>query len=235
MGLHTATGLNRWVKSAEAKTLQAGRLNIGPRLILGFIFIILSMLAADAVILWQFHLVRTQAERLNGIDQKLVAVLRVHTSLLAFHDRLEELADSQDVGRLVTEGERLRTAVLEDSRGAMSVFSLAPFDFQRDPTILPILHAVQSALPAQLEAITTLAASGDWRAVHLRLANQVRPLESLTSALIEKVDHEAGEQQPQPVLNIRRVQRLVFWVVPLTAVLTLLIAATLGLAITRSI
>src|SRR6267142_2793906 len=235
MGLHTATRLNRWVKSAEAKTLHASRLNIGPRLILGFVFIILSMLGADAVILWQFHLVRTEAERLNGIDQKLVAVLRVHTSLLAFHDRLEDLADSQDASRLVTEGGPLRTAVLEDTRRAMSALRLLPFDLQRDPTILPTLHAVQSALSWQPEAITTLATSGDWRAVHLRLANQVRPLESLTSELVEKVDHEAGEQQAQAVLNLRRVERLVFWVVPLTAVLTLLIAATLGLAITRSI
>src|SRR5882762_6515911 len=99
MGLHMATGLNRGVKS----TFHAGRLNIGPRLILGFVFIILSMLAADAVILWQFHVVRTQAGRLNDIDQKLIAVLRVHTSLLAFHDRLNALADSEDADRLVTE------------------------------------------------------------------------------------------------------------------------------------
>src|SRR6267154_626517 len=235
MRLHTATGLNRWLKSAEAKTIHASRLEIGARLTLGFVFIILSMLAADAVILWQFHLVRTEAERLNGIDQKLVAVLRVHTSLLAFHDRLEELADSQDVERLVAEGEPLRTAVLQDTRRAMSALSLLPSDLQRDPTILPTLHAVQSALAWQLEAITTLAASGDWRAVHLRLANQVRPLESLTSELVEKVDHEAGEQQAQTVLNIKRVQRLIFLVVPLTAVFTLLIACTFGLAITRSV
>jgi len=235
MRLLTATGLNRWVKSAEAKTLHAGRLNIGPRLVLGFVFIILSMLAADAVVLWQFHLVRAQAERLNGIDQTLVAVLRLHTSLTTFHDRLEDLADSQDIGRLVTEGERLRTAVLEDSRGAMSAFSLAPFDFQRDPTILPILHAVQSALPAQLEAITTLANAGDWRAVRQRLANQVTAMQSVTLALVERVDHEVGEEQAQTVRKIKRVQRLVFLVVPLTAVFTLLIAGTFGLAITRSI
>src|SRR6267378_4372927 len=235
MGLHAATALNRRVKSSAEGAVYASRLNIGPRLILGFVFIILSMLAADAVILWQFHLVRTQAERLNGIDQKLVAVLRVHTSLLAFHDRLEELADSQDVGRLVTEGGPLRTAVLEDTRRAMSALSFLPFDLQRDPTILPTLHAVQSALSWQLEAITTLASSGDWRAVHLRLANQVRPLESLTSELVEKVDREAGEQQAQTARNIKRVQRLVFLVVPLTAVFTFLIAATLGVVITRSI
>ncbi len=226
MGLHTASRLDRLVK---------GQLNIGPRLMLGFVVIIFSMLAADAVVLWQFHLVRAQAERLNGIDQKLIAVLRLHTSLTTFHDRLEDLADSQDIGGLVTEGERLRTAVLEDSRGAMSAFSLAPFDFQRDPTILPILHAVQSALPAQLEAITTLANAGDWRAVRQRLANQVTAMQSVTLALVERVDHEVGEEQAQIVRKIKRVQRLVFLVVPLTAVFTLLIAGTFGLAITRSI
>jgi PAS domain S-box-containing protein len=235
MELHTATRLSGWVKSAEAKTLHTARLNIGPRLILGFAFIMLLMLAADAVILWQFNVVRTQAGRLNDVDQKLVAVLRVHTSMLAFHDRLDGLADAEDANRLTIEAGPLRTAVLEDIRRATSALGLPPFDARRDPTILPTLQVIQSALPSQLEAITTLAASGDWRAVHLRLANQVRPLESLTSALVEKVDREAGEQQAQTVLNIRRVQHLVFWIVPLTAVFTLLIAATLGLAITRSI
>src|SRR6266436_10262227 len=104
MGLHTTKGLNRWVRKAEVKALQAGRLNIGPRLTLGFAVIIFSMLAADAVVLWQFHLVRAQAERLNGIDQKLIAVLRLHTSLTTFHDQMEDLADSQDISGLVTEG-----------------------------------------------------------------------------------------------------------------------------------
>jgi hypothetical protein len=102
MGLHT--GLNRWVKSAEVKSLYGGRLNIGPRLILGFVFIILSMLAADAVILWQFHLMRTQAWGLNNIDQTLATVLRVHISMLEFHERLDALADAEDADRLVKEG-----------------------------------------------------------------------------------------------------------------------------------
>jgi PAS domain S-box-containing protein len=235
MGLHTATGLDRWVKSAEMKTLRAGRLDIGPSLILGFVFIILSMLAADAVILWQFHTIRIQAGRLTDVDQKLVAVLRMHTRMLAFHDRLDELADAEDADRLLKEAGSLRAAVLEDIRRATSALSLPAFDARRDPTILPTLRVIQSALPSELEAITTLAASGDWRAVHLRLANQVRPLESLTSELVEKVDRVVGEEQARTVLNIQRVQGLVFVIVPLTAVFTLLIAAILGLAITRSI
>jgi PAS domain S-box-containing protein len=235
MELHTAAGLNRSVKSAEAKTLHAGRLNIGPRLILGFIFIILSMLVADVIILWQFHVVRTQAGRLNDVDQKLVAVSRVHTSMSAFHDRLDALADAEDANRLLIEAGPLRTAVLEDIRAATSALSRPPFDARRDPTILATLLVIQSALPSQLDAITTLATSGDWRAVHLRLANQVRPLESLTSELVQNVDQEVGEQQAQTLRNITRVERLVFLFVPLTALVTLVIAATLGLAITRSI
>jgi PAS domain S-box-containing protein len=235
MGLHLAAGLKRWVESAEAKTRHAGRLNIGPRLILGFGFIILSMLAVDAVVLWQFHVVRTQVERLSDIDQKQIAVLRVHASLLAFHDRLNTLADSEDAARLMTEAGPLRSAVLEDIRRAMSALGPRPVDLQRDPTILPILHVIQRTLPSQLEAITTLATSGDWRPVHLRLANQIRPLESLTSTLVEKVDNEVGKEQAQTALNFRRVQWRVFLIVPLTAVLTLLIAATLAVAITRSI
>jgi nitrogen fixation/metabolism regulation signal transduction histidine kinase len=60
-------------------------------------------------------------------------------------------------------------------------------------------------------------------------------MQSVTLALVERVDHEVGEEQAQTVRKIKRVQRLVFLVVPLTAVFTLLLAATLGLAITRSI
>src|ERR1700686_175987 len=235
MGLRTTTPVNREVESAEAKTVHSGRLAIGPRLILGFVFIILSMLAADAIVLWQFYVVRTQASRLSDIDQKLVAVLRVHASLLAFHDQLESLADAEDADRLLKEAGPLRTSVLEDIRRATNALSIPPLDPRQDPTILPTLRVIESTLPSQLAAITTLAASGDWRVVHLRLSNQVRPLENLTSALVETVEHEAGEQQAKAVQNIRRVRRLVFWIVPLTALFTFLIAATLGTAITRSI
>jgi PAS domain S-box-containing protein len=235
MGPYTVTEFGRWVKRAGEKTLHAARLNIGPRLMLCFVFITLSMLGGDAVVLWQFHLVRAQAERLNDIDQELVTVLRVHTSLLTFHDKLEALAQSEDAGRLVMEAGPLRTAVLEDTQRAMAALSLLPSELQRDPAIMPTLLTIQRALPPQLKAITTLATSGDWRAVRLRLANQVHPLESLTSALVEKVAYEAGEQEAQTVLNVRRVQQRVFLIVPMTAVLILLIASTLGLSLTRSI
>jgi PAS domain S-box-containing protein len=233
MQRHPATELGRLVKRVEEKTLHPARLNIGSRLIL--CFIILVMLGADAVVLWQFHLVNAQAERLNGIDQQLVTLLRVHTSLLEFYAGLEALAQTEDATLLVKEAGALRTAALNDVQHAVSSVSLLPSDFQRDPNLLPTLHVIQSSLTSQLETIIKLATSGDWRAVRLRLSNQVRPLESLTSSLVEKVDHDATEQRAETVLNSGRVQRLVFVIVPTTAVFALLIAATLGLAITRSI
>jgi len=211
------------------------RLNIGSRLRLSFGLIILSMLAGDAVVLWQFNLVRAQAERLNGFDQKLVAVLRVHTSLLAFHDRLEALADSEDAGQLVAEAGPLHTAFLSETQRAESALSYQPSDPQQDPSIVPTLEVIHSSLQSQLEAITSLATAGDWRAVHIRLATEVHPLEALTSSLVERVDHEVDEEQAQTILNIRRVEQRVFLLVPVTAVLTLLIAGALGLSITRSI
>src|SRR5579864_6623567 len=151
MGLYTAIGLKRWVKRAEEKILHTGRLNIGPRLILGFVFIVVSMLAADVVILWQFQVVRTQAQRLDDVDQRLVAVLRVHTSMLVFHDRLDALADAEDTTRLLAEASPLRTMVLEDIRRAANALNSPPFDSRQDPNILPTLYVIQSALPSQLE------------------------------------------------------------------------------------
>lgn len=235
MGIHGATGLTRWVRGAEAKILHARRLNIGPRLVFGFGLIIVAMLAADAVVLWQFKVVSTQAGRLGEIDQARIAVLRVHTGLLAFHDRLDALADSEDASGLRTEARQLRATVLEDISRAITGVSLLPDQLRSDPTILQTLHVVQSTLRSQLDAITTLAVAGDWRAVQLRLTNQIRPLESVTSALVEKVDQEVSDVQVQTAQNLSRVQRRVFLIVPMTALFTLLIAATMGAAITRSI
>ena len=181
------------------------------------------------------HNVRLQAERLNGFDQELAAVLRVHASLLAFHDRLEEIANYEDAERLIAEAGALNKAVLEETQRASVVLNKLPSGVQPDPTILPTLQVIQRTLQAQLEAITSLATLSDWSAVRLRLANQVRPLEFLASSLVEKVDREVSEEQTQAVMNIRRVQRRVFLLVPLTVIVTLLIAGTLGLAITRSI
>jgi PAS domain S-box-containing protein len=211
------------------------RLNIGQRLTLCFVFIILLMLTGYAVLLWQFHIARLQIERLNGFDQQLAAVLRVHAGLLVFHDRLEEVANGEDARRMVAEAGPMNRAVLEDTQHAKSVLSKLPADIQPDPTILPTLQVIQRTVESQSEEIADLARMNDWRAVRLRLANQLHPLQFLSSGLVEKVDREVAEERALTALNIKRIQRRVFMMVPFTAIITLLIAGTLGLAITHSI
>jgi len=223
------------VKHDGEKTLRLHRLNIGPRLTLCFAFIILAMLVGSAVVLWQFQVVRGQTERLRGVDQLFILVLEAHTNLMSFYERLDALAHSEDTARLMTEVEPLRNALLEDSRRTRDALGRLPAQVQLDPTLLPTLEAIQGALPAQLEAITSLATSADWEAVRLRVATQVRELASSMSALVKTIDGEVGEQRAEALFNIEQAQRRILLVVPATVVMTLLFAALLGLAITRSI
>jgi PAS domain S-box-containing protein len=222
-------------KQAVEKTPRLPRLNLGSRLTLCFAFIILAMLVGNAVLLWQFHVVLGQTERLRGVDQELILVLQAHTNLMSFYERLDALADSEDTARLVREAESLHTELIEDSRRTSNALSRLPVDVQLDPTLLPTLEAIQAALPAQLEAITILATSNAWGAVRLRLAVQVRQLESNMSALVKNIDREVGEQRAQAILNIGQAQRRIFLIVPMTAMVTLLFAAFLGWVVTRSI
>ena len=222
-------------KHLAERTSRLRRLNIGPRLTVCFMLIILAMLAGNAVLVWQFQQARQQAARLAGVDQELIAVLQAHTSLMSFYERLDVLADSQDTALLLKQVETVHKALLQESERSRNVLTRLPPDVPVDPTLLPTLLAIQGELPAQLEAIAMLARSGDWGAIRLRLADQVRPLESRSSALVESIDREVAAQRKQAVLNIRAAQHRIFLIVPVTAAITLLFAAFLGWAITRSI
>jgi signal transduction histidine kinase/HAMP domain-containing protein len=212
-----------------------GRLNIRPRLTLGFAFIILAMLAGNAVLLWQFDRARAQAERLSRVDQKFIAVLQAHLNLVSFHERLNALAHSDNIPLRVSELEAVHHEVVEGSRRSKDALSRLPVETQSDATSLPTLIAIQDILPAQLEAVTALAESSDWAAVRLRLTNQVGPLQALSSSLVEALDREVGDERSQIIANIGGAQRRILLIVPVTAGIMLVFAAFFGTAITRSI
>jgi PAS domain S-box-containing protein len=229
-----------WVKTKfkqnQACTeMNRMRLNIGPRLLLCFTLIILSTFAGDVIVLWQFHVVQAQTERLNAYDEELVTVLRVHSDLLKFRDTLESLANAKNAERLSTETQSMNEAFAEDTRRAKSALLAVHADSESDPTTLPMLAVAQSTLRSQTASMIDLAKAGDWNAVQLRLVDQLRPLGLSTSALVERVDREVKSEHAQAAANIRQIQHWIFIVVPATVVVTLLIAGTLGLVVTRSI
>jgi HAMP domain-containing protein len=71
--------------------------------------------------------------------------------------------------------------------------------------------------------------------VRLRLTNQVRPLEALSSSLVDALDREVGDERSHIIANIGRAQRGILLIVPLTAAIVLVFAAFSGMVITRSI
>src|SRR5580704_213510 len=222
-GSWVMTELNREQVRTEMNRL---RLNIGPRLVLCFALIIVLMVAADLIVLWQFHIVQAQAERLDEYDEELVTVLRVHSDMLKFRDTLESLANTRNSERLKAETQSMNEAISEDTRRAKSALLAVHSDNASDPTILPTLAVVQSNLQSETTSVIELAEANDWNALQVRLANQLRPLEYSISALVERVDREVKTEHTQAAANIRQVQHRIFLVVPATVILTLLIAGT---------
>src|SRR6202453_553339 len=232
---NSPTGSAGWLRHATASSPFLNRLNIHRRLTLCFIFIIVLMLIGNGVLLWQLHLISAQVERLNGVNEELIEVLRVHTGLLSAYERLGAAARSVDSGRLLKGWEPLRAGLVEDAQRTQTAFSHLPPGVNADQTVLPTLESIERALPSHLDAIRALAASGEWEAVRIRIEVQVQPLESLSSELVKDVAREVEEQRAQATLNISRAERRIFLAVPITGFVTLLIAAGLGVAITRSI
>jgi high-affinity Fe2+/Pb2+ permease len=58
------------------------RFNIGPRLSLCFLVIVVLMLAGYGLLLWQFHLVRIRDARSSAVGQELIAVSQFQNRFL---------------------------------------------------------------------------------------------------------------------------------------------------------
>lgn len=210
-------------------------INIGPRLTLTFALLIALILGGNGLLVWQFQIARAETERLTGISEQLVAVLRLQESLLLFHQRLDELAQAQDAARMVTEAEPLRRLLLEQAQRTRTALTHMPSQMLVDPAFLPTLQAIEITLPSQLDAIIALANSGDWGAVRFRVSNELKPLETQTSALVNSIDQEVSQELTRAVGNMEDVERRIVLVVPITAIATFLIAAFFGWAMTRRI
>jgi signal transduction histidine kinase len=205
------TGFGSSVDRLAERTLRVGSLGTGRRLILWFGLIVLSMLAADGFILWQLHKVRAETLRLTGIQEKLNAIFAVHTSVSALHERLTELANSEDTVRVLQEIGPLELSVRDQIKRAKSSLMQLPSGVSRDPTIVPTLDDIDITLQEQLEGIRLLALAHDWSAIRLRLDAQIRSLEFVTSDLVAKVDHEVGMEEAQSIDHARAAELRAFY------------------------
>lgn len=215
------------------KAPDGNSFNIGRRLSLALALLITLILIGNGLLILQFEKTRLQTDRLIGVSQQLIAVLRLQDGLLSFHQQLNELTQSRDVNRLETEAKPLRTALLEQARQTRSTLAYLPSGSHVDPAFLAALDTVEITLPSQLLDITGLASLGDWVAVQHRLDDELRRIETTTSGLVNNIDRDLDEELPHAVANMRNVQRSILLIVPATAISTVLVAAFFGWAIAR--
>jgi PAS domain S-box-containing protein len=208
---------------------------IGVRLALSFIVIILLMAVGYAVALWQFRELRAQQQNLDTAYQESAAVLNLNAHLFAFKDRLEDLSDAQRGSQFVLEANGLRKGLLNDIERAKRALEDLPPNVERDSFVLVSLDTVESALPVQIDAMSDLAKANDWSAIRLRSQNQMRQLSYLTSALVDKVASGVAVERARVLRNTQLTEfRFLLTLIGAGSV-TLLVAAALGLAVTRSI
>lgn len=193
----------------------------------------LLILGGNSLLIWQFQTARLQTYRSIGVSQQLISVLQLQQSLLSFHLRLDELARSQDTHRLVTEGAALERTLLEQTQRTRSALTNSSPQNAADPALLPTLQAIEITLPTQVEAIAGLAQTGDWDAVRLRLGNELKPLETQTSVLVDRVNQQVSGAMTQAIANMESVQRRILFIVPSMAILTFCIAVFFGWSIAR--
>ena len=210
-------------------------LNIGRGLALIMALLVALILGGNGLVVYQFKRAQIQTDRLTGVSQQLIAVLRLQESLRTFHQRLIELAESKDAHRLITEAEPLRANLQKQTQQTRSTLAYLPPDFRVDPAFLTALDTIEVTLPFQLNDIAALARTGDWEVVRLRLDDELKRIENTTSAHVQSIDRELDEELPRAVANMKDVQREIFLIVPLTAISTVLVAAFFGWAIARRI
>src|SRR5258708_3899134 len=206
------------------KSIDAKYFNLGPRLTLTFALLVALILGGNGLLIWQFHIARLQAERLSSVSQQMISVLRLQGSLLSFHQRLGELAQSRNTYVLRTGSDSLQSTLLEQIQQTKGALTQVPSGTQVDPLFLPTLDAIEISLPTQIETIAALASSGDWEAIDFRVAERLKPVEMQASALVKIVDQEFVGELSQSEANMRSVQGRILILVPPMAISTFSIA-----------
>src|SRR5271170_1084980 len=213
---------------------RLGRWKIGTLLTACFAAIVLLMIVGDAIAMLQLDRVETRAWRFYQADQKSLAIMHVYLDVVTFRDTLTGLAHDQDPHEFASRATALRDNFLRDVTHAQGTLSSAP-DVSQDPTILIRLETVRAALPSQVDTLLELVKVEDWQAIRFRLTGQVPPLIGLCSSLVADVEREVAQERARALESVQRTRRQLYFVLPITALLILLMATMLGWYATRRI
>jgi len=209
-------------------------LSIGVRLTACFLAIVVLMIAADAVALWQLHQLAARTQILNEADRASSAIVRLHLDVNSFSGKVAVLTRSHNTGQFVSEAASARETFLRHVREAEQALNSSP-EIAQDGLISSTLKTLKTTLPSQIDSEIELANAGDWPAIQFRLTGQIQDLIELSSSLVEGVEERVFQQRARINEETEQVRRRLFVVVPVAWLLTLLAAVALGWYVTQSI
>ena len=209
-------------------------LTIRLHLIACFVLIVVLMIAADLIAVWQYQQIDAPARRVSKADQISYAVVRVHLDVDTFRDSMAALASSHDTRQFSGETASIRQTFLQHVDVAEQMLRATP-DIAQDAPISSALETLRVTLLSQLDTAVQLATTGGWNAFQRRLENQIPALIEFSSLLVERVDQQALRQRSKAIEDAQKARQRFFIIVPIAALLTLLAAAALGWYVTRTI
>jgi PAS domain S-box-containing protein len=230
----SATKVHQGTRGRIRSPFRPGALSIRSRLIVCFVLIVLSMIAADAVAGWQYWQIEALEQRVSKTDQMSHAVVRVRLDVETFRDSTAALASTHDTRQFTGEAAQIRRTFLQHIDHAEQMLRATP-GIEQDAPISSALETLRQTLLSQLDTAVQLAAAGEWNAVQLRQAIQIPALVEFSSLLVGRVDQQALRQRSKAIEDAQKARQRFFVIVPIAALLTLLVAATLGWYITRTI
>jgi PAS domain S-box-containing protein len=227
-------GASPSVKVARMITLISN-VDIKTRLTFCFVLIIALMSMGTGILLWQSHVMRTQANRLKEMDEQFMEVQRVRSLVLSFRNESEQVVRARNLARLQQEAPALRNQLNDSLRQTQKVFRGIEPNNILDPSVLPTLETIQGVLPSQVDSLTTLASVGDWEALRQRVEQPLDVLNSLSAELVDAASGDVQNKRSEAARQIERAQIRTLFILTAVGGLTIVIAALLGFGITQTI
>ena len=216
------------------RAFRPSDLSIRSCLIASFVLIVLLMITADAVAIWQYWQIEALAQRVRKTEQLADAVVRIHLDVYSFRDEMATLASSHDIHQFSGEAAEIRRSFVQQVDHSEQMLRTTP-DIEQEAHVSYALESLRVTLLSQLDTAVQLATAEEWNAVQLRAAIEIPALIEFSSSLVEKVDRQALEKRNQANEDAQKARQRLFLIVPIAALLTLLAAAALGWYVTRTV
>ena len=210
-------------------------LHIGLRLRLAFACVFVLMFVAGALSLWSLRELRAHVESVSRVEQRTTAILQIDNSVLNLMNQLHRAADTRQRDFFESETIRLMDALQSRTAAAVQIVHSIKPENERQRFILDSLNAMLEALPARVSAFRQLAHAEDWLALHARLLNQVDRTDDVVAALVNEIDSDLAAARERLVQEVEGTQRRMLLILAAASLASLMIAAILGVVVTRSI